>query len=113
MGQSGVQQVGRCILPRGISGYCRGCTGTLQKPRVTLRDYIQQKTDPNICQGEPGGQRVTVPVYRHLDQGPAGEPCLLGAAIRADGSRVEGAGYRELVVAEGGVVRLIRAERVL
>ena len=87
----------------------------LQKPRVMLRDYSRRPipvfAEVNL-EFSYQGQRVTVPVYLHSDQGPAGEPCLLGTNVVLPlGLMVPGLGVqaRELGV---GVVRLIRAERV-
>ena len=90
----------------------------LQKPKVMLREYSRR---PILVFAEVNlefsyqGQRVTVPVYLRSDQGLAGEPCLLGTnVVLLLGLMVPGLGVqaRELGVAEVGVVRLIRAERV-
>lgn len=90
----------------------------LQMPRVMLQDYgrrpIPVFAEVNL-EFSYQGQKVTVPVYLRLDQGPAGEPCLLGTNVVLPlGLMVPGLGVqaRELGVAEVSVVRLIRAERV-
>ena len=92
--------------------------GRHYKRRVMLQDHSRRPipvfAEVNL-EFSHQGQRVTVPVYLRSDQGPAGESCLLGTNVVLPlGLMVPGVGVqaRELGVAEVGVVRLIRAERV-
>ena len=90
----------------------------LTLPEVTLRDYSRRPipifavVDLEFCLQ---GRSVTVPVYLRSDQGPVSEPCLLGTNVVIPlGLMVPGPGVhvRSSVMCQGGVVRLVKAERI-
>jgi hypothetical protein len=90
----------------------------LRKPSVTLKDYSRRpipifaEVDLEISHQ---GKKTTATVYLRSDQGTGGESCLLGTNVLVDlglvfpglGVETSGEGVRD-----GGIVRLIKAERV-
>ena len=90
----------------------------LMLPEVTLRDYSRRPipifavVDLELC---VQGRSVTVPVYLRNDLGRVSEPCLLSTnVVILLGLMVPGPGVHvgSSVMGQGGVVRLVKAERI-
>ena len=89
----------------------------MRKPEITLRDY-SRRLIPIFAvvdlEFEWQGNRLTAPVYLKSDQGPKGEPCLLGTNVVIPlGLMVPGPGVRpqEVGAGDAGTVRLVSAQR--
>ena len=90
----------------------------MRKPEITLRDYSRRPIPIFAVvdlEFEWQGNQLTAPVYLKSDQGPKGEPCLLGTNVVIPlGLMVPGPGVRPQKVGAGdtGTVRLVSAQRV-
>ena len=91
----------------------------MRKPEITLRDYSRRPIPIFAVvdlEFEWQGNQFTAPVYLKSDQGPKGEPCLLGTNVVIPlGLMVPGPGVRPQEVGAGdtaSTVRLVSAQRV-